>query len=95
MRFKLSFIERVIFSADWDELVASTRALDRVLLWNHYVVPQWTIGVERTARWHRFARPAQMPKYGAAAFSTLWWKSVIIDQKPGRFEQENGKRQRR
>ena len=34
-------IERVIFTKDRDDLVAATRALDRVLLWNHYVVPQW------------------------------------------------------
>ena len=37
-----TLIERVIFAKDRDELVAATKALDRVLLWNHYVVPQWT-----------------------------------------------------
>ena len=35
-------IERVIFTKDRADLVAATKALDRVLLWNHYVVPQWT-----------------------------------------------------
>ena len=35
-------IERLIFAKDRDDLVAATKALDRVLLWNHYVVPQWT-----------------------------------------------------
>ena len=39
-----ALIERVIFAKDRDELVAATKALDRVLLWNHYVVPQWTYG---------------------------------------------------
>ncbi|HMP57270.1 MAG TPA: hypothetical protein PKD92_11950, partial [Novosphingobium sp.] len=34
-------IERIIFAKDRDELVAATRALDRVLLWGFYVVPQW------------------------------------------------------
>ena len=34
-------IERVIYTKDRDDLVAATKALDRVLLWNHYVVPQW------------------------------------------------------
>ena len=34
-------VERVIFATDRDDLVAATRALDRVLLWNFYVVPQW------------------------------------------------------
>jgi len=66
-------IERVIFSKDRDELVAATKALDRVLLWNFYVVPQWTYGKVRSARWDRFGRPDPMPKYGAAAFPTVWW----------------------
>jgi len=42
-------------------------------LWNHYVVPQWTYGKVRTARWDRFGRPDPMPKYGRAAFPSVWW----------------------
>jgi microcin C transport system substrate-binding protein len=68
-----ALIERVIFAKSREELVAATRALDRVLLWNHYVVPQWTYGKQRTARWDRFGRPDKMPEYGAAAFPTIWW----------------------
>jgi microcin C transport system substrate-binding protein len=66
-------IDRVIFTKDRDELVAATKALDRVLLWHHYVVPQWTYPYARTARWDRFGRPATMPKYAAAAFPNIWW----------------------
>ncbi len=66
-------IERVIFAKDRDDLVAATKALDRALLWNFYVVPQWTYGKQRTARWDRFGHPETMPKYGAAAFPTVWW----------------------
>jgi len=66
-------IERVIFSKDREDLVAATKALDRVLLWNNYVVPQWTYGKVRTARWDRFSRPDVLPKYGAGAFPTVWW----------------------
>ena len=65
--------DRVIFTKDRDDLVAATKALDRVLLWNHYVVPQWTYGKVRTARWDRFGRPAEMPKYGLSAFPNIWW----------------------
>jgi microcin C transport system substrate-binding protein len=68
-----AMIERVIFSKSREELVAATKALDRVLLWNFYVVPQWTYGKQRTARWDRFSHPETMPKYGAAAFPTIWW----------------------
>jgi microcin C transport system substrate-binding protein len=66
-------IERLIFAKDRQELIAATKALDRVLLWNHYVVPQWTYSKERTARWDRFSRPAEMPKYGLSAFPDIWW----------------------
>ena len=68
-----ALIDRVIFAKSREELVAATKALDRVLLWNHYVVPQWTYGKARTARWDRFARPEKMPEYGQSAFPTIWW----------------------
>ena len=68
-----ALIERVIFAKSRAELVAATKSLDRVLLWNHYVVPQWTYPYQRTARWDRFGRPETLPKYGAADFPTIWW----------------------
>ncbi len=68
-----ALIQRVIYAESRDDLVAATRALDRVLLWNHYVVPQWNYPNARTARWDRFARPDAMPKYGAASFPGIWW----------------------
>ena len=48
-------IDRVVFAKSREELVAATRALDRVLLWNHYVVPQWTYRKVRTAYWDRYS----------------------------------------
>ena len=68
-----ALINEIIFAKNRDDLVAATKALDRVLLWNHYVVPQWTYGKQRAAHWDRFSRPAELPKYGAAAFPTVWW----------------------
>ena len=68
-----TLIDRVIFAKSRAELVAATKALDRVLLWNFYVVPQWTYGKQRTARWDRFGRPDILPKYAASAFPTVWW----------------------
>jgi microcin C transport system substrate-binding protein len=66
-------IDRVIFAKDRADLVAATKALDRVLLWNHYVVPQWNYPKQRTARWDRFGRPEQLPKYGQSDFPSIWW----------------------
>jgi microcin C transport system substrate-binding protein len=68
-----ALIERVIFAKSRAELVAATKALDRVLLWNYYVVPHWNYPFVRSARWDRFGRPDQLPKYGASAFPTVWW----------------------
>jgi microcin C transport system substrate-binding protein len=68
-----AMIDQVIFAKSRSDLVAATKALDRVLLWNHYVVPQWTYGKVRSARWDRFGRPDPLPKYAGAAFPTLWW----------------------
>lgn len=68
-----TLVDRLIFATSREDLIAATRALDRVLLWNHYVVPQWTYGKVRSARWDRFNRPDPLPEYGAAAFPTIWW----------------------
>ncbi len=78
-----ALIDRVIFAPDRDELVAATRALDRVLLAHHYVVPQWTYNKERTARWSRFARPQELPRYGASSFPTVWWYDEALAAKAG------------
>ncbi len=77
-------IERVIFATDRDDLVAATKALDRVLLWHHFVVPQWTYSKVRTARWDRFSHPDNMPKYGLSAFPDIWWFDKAKADKIGR-----------
>jgi microcin C transport system substrate-binding protein len=64
-------IEQLIAAPDRAALVARTRALDRVLLWGHYVVPHWHITAYRVAHWDRFGRPAVSPKY-SLGFDT-WW----------------------
>ena len=68
-----ALIDRVIFAKTRQELVAAAKALDRVLLWNHYVVPQWTYTKERTLRWNRFGKPDNMPEFSAADFPAIWW----------------------
>jgi len=68
-----SLIDKVIFAKSRSELVAATRALDRVLLWNFYVVPQFTYGYSRYARWDRFAHAEPLPKYARSGLPSLWW----------------------
>ena len=70
-------IDRVVYAKDYDELVATTRALDRVLLWNYYTVPQWYSDTINIAYWNKFGLPDKQPDYaGIDPFS--WW----IKQKP-------------
>ena len=64
-------IELVISAPDRPALVARTRALDRVLLWGHYIIPHFHITAFRVAYWNRFGRPAVSPKYDLG-FET-WW----------------------
>ena len=60
-------IDKIVFAKDREELVAATHALDRVLLWNYYVVPQWSRPAERVATWDMFGRPAKLPSQTSAA----------------------------
>src|SRR4029078_12195916 len=76
-------IEKIIYAKTRGELVAAARALDRVLLWSHYVVPQWSYSKLRTARWNRFSHPETMPKYGMSAFPAVWWWDAAKATKTG------------
>jgi microcin C transport system substrate-binding protein len=78
-----AMIDKIVFAENRADLDAATRALDRILLWNHYVVPQWYYNKVRTARWDRFGHPDLMPKYGGAAFPTVWWWDVQKAAKAG------------
>jgi len=72
-------IDHIIFASNRGELVAASRALDRVLLWNHFVIPNWHINSYRIAYWNRFSRPAIKPKYGLG-FSDTWWVDEAKDK---------------
>jgi len=64
-------VELVVNAPDRAELVARTRALDRVLLWNHFVIPHWHIQSFRIAFWDKFGRPERNPRYALGLDS--WW----------------------
>jgi microcin C transport system substrate-binding protein len=66
-----ALIDKIIHADDRPELITATRALDRVLLWNHYVVPNWHVNMFRLAYWKRFGIPAKRPDYGTGFPS--WW----------------------
>ena len=66
-------IDLVIAAPDRESLIARTRALDRVLLWGHYVIPQYHGPDTWIAYWDRFGRPPAPPRYGGPQSLTNWW----------------------
>ena len=66
-----ALVDLVITAPNRRELVLRTRALDRVLLWGHYVIPNWHVALYRVAYWNKFSRPKISPKYSLAFLS--WW----------------------
>lgn len=67
-----ALVQQIIFAEDRETLVAATRALDRVLLWNHFVVPQFHSPDVRLAYWNRFGHPPDPPRYGIG-LDAWWW----------------------
>lgn len=65
-------IEQLINAKDYKELTDCGKALDRVLLWNYYMIPAWHSDAIFVAYWDRFSRPKIIPKYHALDV-TCWW----------------------
>ena len=64
-------IEKVIAAPDRKALVASVKALDRVLQWGHWVIPHWHAKYDRVAYWDKFGRPRITPIQGNQFLA--WW----------------------
>jgi len=65
-------IERMTEARDRADFVATIQALDRVLLWGHYVVPLYHLNDDRVAYRNKLARPAVTPLYGYVL--EAWWR---------------------
>ena len=69
-------VELIIQSPDRNNLILHTKALDRVLLQNHYVIPHWHIRKWRLAYWNKLKRPKNIPKYNLGFPETWWYNSI-------------------
>ena len=67
-----ALIEKVIAATTRKDLITATQALDRVVMWGHYLVPQWYKASHNVAYWDKFGRPTVKPKY-ALGFLDTWW----------------------
>ncbi len=79
-------VERVIQASSRTEQLATTRALDRVLLWGHYIVPHWYSDKFRVVHWGKFGKPAMSAPYTGDYFVMpyTWWYD---EDKAARLEQ--------
>ncbi|WP_373237496.1 extracellular solute-binding protein, partial [Cohaesibacter celericrescens] len=79
-----TLIDKIVFAENRESLVAATRAMDRVLLANHYMIPTWHLDASRIARWDRFGHPPKLPLL-THGFPTIWWwdadKAADIEEK--------------
>ena len=73
-------IEKIVNAPTLEELQVTSRAMDRVLLWNDYVIPQFYNSIFRLAYWNRFGQPETRPKYGTG-FPNAWWIDETLDAK--------------
>lgn len=64
-------VEGLINAPDRTTLINYARALDRVLLWGHYVIPNYYIDTWRTAYWQHLAQPKVAPLYDYGLMT--WW----------------------
>ncbi len=76
-------VEQLINAPDRESLVAQTRALDRVLLFGYYVIPQWHLRTQRILYWDKFSRPTVTPRNGTS-YNYWWWDKT----KAARLEQQ-------
>lgn len=66
-----ALVELIIQADSREELIVRCRALDRVLQWGHYVIPNWHINRDRVAYANTLAHPETFPPSGFA--KDLWW----------------------
>lgn len=76
-----ALIEKVIAAPTRMEMVTAVRALDRVLMWNRYIIPQWYKGSHNIAYWRRFDRPKIKPRFDLGMLDSWWYnpdKAVML-----------------
>jgi microcin C transport system substrate-binding protein len=71
-------VEQLIAAPDRQRQLATARALDRTLLWGHYVIPQWHSRTYRLAYWNKFGRPRTIPVNGLAFMRTWWMDPALV-----------------
>ncbi|HEY8190515.1 MAG TPA: extracellular solute-binding protein [Micavibrio sp.] len=69
-----ALIAQIVSAPTREDLVLRCRALDRVLQWGYYMVPNWHLSAWRIAYWDKFGKPGRTPEYGLPVTETWWAK---------------------
>ncbi len=67
-------VDKVIYAETQEQLTAACKALDRVLWYGYYVVPNWYVARHRISYWNKFNRPKTLPLYYNPTQALMtWW----------------------
>ena len=67
-------VDKIIYATTQEELQAACKALDRVLWYGYYVVPNWYVARHRISYWNKFNRPETLPLYYNPIQALMtWW----------------------
>lgn len=80
-------VTRIMRAQTIEQLTPAARALDRVLLWQHYVIPHWMIDAWRILYWNQFGMPAITPDYNICL--ECWWMKEKGASGKGRASSKN------
>jgi microcin C transport system substrate-binding protein len=75
-----AMVEKIISAKNKEELIYASRALDRILQWNFYTIPQWHSRTHRMIFWNKFGVPEIIPPY-SLGYITTWWIDQQKEQK--------------
>jgi len=67
-------VEKLVKANNKQEQVTAAHALDRVLQWNFYSIPQWYSRSHRVIYWNKFGRPETTPPFSLGMVDTWWMK---------------------
>ncbi|EAU42304.1 peptide ABC transporter, periplasmic peptide-binding protein [Fulvimarina pelagi HTCC2506] len=75
-----ALINDIVYAENREDLVAAVRAMDRVMLWEYYVIPQWNKAEIWLAYWDKFGIPEDGPDYAGIDPFSWWTKSAAEKQ---------------
>ena len=70
-----ALVDEIIYATTQDDLTAACKALDRVLWYGYYIIPNWYVGGHRLVYYNKFGIPETLPKYyNYMQLLTTWWQ---------------------